>query len=111
MTVEVFDVAGRRVATLARGAFKAGRHTLSWDGATDGGSAGAGLYFVRARWEGFEAVRRIVRARSLRGAAGRASRASRGARRTFSLTRRARGSAMFAAARVQCGPDPPITAH
>lgn len=64
VSVEVFDVAGRRIASLARGPFAAGRHTLAWRGATDGGGdAGPGLYFVRARWEGFEAVRRVIRVR------------------------------------------------
>lgn len=60
--VAVFDLLGRRVQTLAHGAMSPGTHTLAWDGSQHGGArAGAGLYFVRARMPGFEAVRRVVR--------------------------------------------------
>jgi hypothetical protein len=62
VSVEVFDLAGRRVRTLARGPRTAGQHTLIWDGRGDGGVHSAnGVYFVRARTTGFEAVRRVVR--------------------------------------------------
>jgi hypothetical protein len=60
--VEAFDLGGRRVATLAEGRFPAGYHPVRW--AARGGPSGdtpAGVYFVRARWSGFEAVRRVVR--------------------------------------------------
>jgi hypothetical protein len=61
-TVEVFDLAGRRVHTLARGLQAAGDHALVWDGRTaSGGGRAAGLYFVRARASGFEWVRRVAR--------------------------------------------------
>ncbi|WP_412061784.1 T9SS type A sorting domain-containing protein [Rubrivirga sp. IMCC45206] len=42
-TVEVFDVLGRRVATLADGPLAAGDHALTWTGAAPG------LYVVRLR--------------------------------------------------------------
>lgn len=46
--LDVFDVNGRRAATLLRGALEPGRYTASWNGVTEGGSvARAGLYFVR----------------------------------------------------------------
>jgi endonuclease/exonuclease/phosphatase family metal-dependent hydrolase len=46
--VEVFDLAGRRVAALADGTFAPGRYTLRWDGRdASGAGLGAGLYFVR----------------------------------------------------------------
>ena len=35
---EVFDVQGRRVATLANETRLAGHHTLGWDGTTDRGA-------------------------------------------------------------------------
>ncbi len=41
----VFDLSGRRVATLAKGPLAAGEHTRTWDGS----GAGAGVYFVRLR--------------------------------------------------------------
>jgi hypothetical protein len=43
--VEVFDVGGRRVASLLDGWQAAGRHELAWDA----GVAGAGVYLVRAQ--------------------------------------------------------------
>jgi hypothetical protein len=46
----VFDVAGRRMASLARGWLGAGPHVLQWDGrGLDGARARAGMYFVRGR--------------------------------------------------------------
>jgi len=46
--LELFDVGGRRVRTLANGMHSPGSHTLPWDGRDDGGHvAGAGIYFVR----------------------------------------------------------------
>jgi hypothetical protein len=45
---EVFDVQGRRLATLADRGFAAGTHVLAWDGRDAGGARAArGLYFVR----------------------------------------------------------------
>lgn len=62
--VAVFDVGGRRVRTLHRGAAPAGRLDLAWDGAgEDGRAAAAGLYFVRAVAEGAVASARLVRVR------------------------------------------------
>lgn len=62
VTVEVYDLMGRRVKTLAHGRLAAGAHALSWDGrGPTGGRVGTGMYFVRARMPGFEAVRRVVR--------------------------------------------------
>ena len=47
--VEVFDVAGRRVAELHRGDLGRGVHSLAWDGNTaTGNPAASGIYFVRA---------------------------------------------------------------
>ena len=46
--LRVYDVLGREVTSLARGAFVAGSHRVRWDGRRrDGGAAAAGLYFVR----------------------------------------------------------------
>lgn len=44
----VYDVQGRRVATLVDGSAGAGRGTISWDGTDrDGRAVAAGVYFVR----------------------------------------------------------------
>jgi FlgD Ig-like domain len=57
----IFDLGGRRVATLASGAEDAGRHLLHWD-ATDasGTRVGAGVYFVRFHTAGLERTARLV---------------------------------------------------
>jgi hypothetical protein len=57
--MDVLDVQGRLVATLADGEFGAGRHERAWDGATTRGRA-AGLYFVRLRTPDGRLVRRVV---------------------------------------------------
>jgi len=46
--LEIFSVDGRRVRTLASGAFEPGEYQMRWDGRGDnGGRAGAGVYYVR----------------------------------------------------------------
>lgn len=48
--MSVFDVAGRRMASLARGWYGVGSHVVQWDGrGVDGTRARAGMYFVRGR--------------------------------------------------------------
>ncbi len=48
VTLALYDVAGKRVATLADGPWAAGRHAVAWDGrGTDGRELAAGLYFAR----------------------------------------------------------------
>jgi len=44
----VYDLAGRREATLARGLRERGRHLVSWQGRDDRGwAAASGVYLVR----------------------------------------------------------------
>jgi hypothetical protein len=45
--LEVLDVQGRVVATIAEGDFGPGRHERAWDATAHGARAGAGLYFIR----------------------------------------------------------------
>ncbi|MGH7731734.1 MAG: hypothetical protein ACRENJ_10860, partial [Candidatus Eiseniibacteriota bacterium] len=48
LRLDVHDIAGRRVASLAEGPFGPGRYQVPWDGRAAGGARpGAGLYFVR----------------------------------------------------------------
>jgi len=48
--ISVFDLSGRRVATLFQGSLPAGSHESSWDARDSRGQrAGAGVYFIRAR--------------------------------------------------------------
>jgi hypothetical protein len=59
--LSVFDLAGRRVATLHSGALAAGHHAFRWSGAGDGGPVAPGVYLVRFHAEDREQVVRIVR--------------------------------------------------
>jgi hypothetical protein len=54
--LEVFDLNGRRVATVADRAYDPGRYAIEWSGrGANGASLGAGLYFVRLSGSGFRA--------------------------------------------------------
>ncbi len=59
VTVEVFDVRGRRVATLVDAEQPTGEHRVTWDGA----GAAAGTYLVRLSAEGREQTRSVTLAR------------------------------------------------
>jgi hypothetical protein len=57
----LFDVAGRRVRTLADGTRAAGEHAVAWDGRDDAGARlRAGVYFARLEHDGAAATRRLV---------------------------------------------------
>lgn len=62
--LDLFDVAGRHVRSLARGWHEAGDHAVNW---TNAGRAGAGLpggvYFLRFRAPGNEEMRKVLVAR------------------------------------------------
>lgn len=61
VTLDVFDVGGRRVRRLADGVFDAGRQLVSWDGAlAQGEVAPAGVYLVRLVAGGTATTRRVV---------------------------------------------------
>lgn len=48
VTLEIFDLGGRRIATPLRRALEAGHYSVKWSGQRDDGARlGAGLYFVR----------------------------------------------------------------
>lgn len=61
VSLDVFDVSGRLVRTLARGMRTAGAHELTWD-ATDGGGrkVAAGVYLYRLRTPGFESTKTVL---------------------------------------------------
>ena len=60
----VYDVAGRRVATLAAGTFEAGTHRREWAGRSDSGDpAAAGVYIVRMRSGGVERTAKTIHVR------------------------------------------------
>lgn len=60
--VQVYDVTGRLVRTLARDSFEAGDHRLRWDGRGDRGEeTAAGVYFVKLRTEQGSSTQKLVR--------------------------------------------------
>jgi photosystem II stability/assembly factor-like uncharacterized protein len=63
VSVDVYDVIGRRVRRIFAGSLAAGSHALLWDGRDDGGrTTPAGAYFVRAASApNSPVVRRVVR--------------------------------------------------
>jgi hypothetical protein len=58
VTLEVFDLSGRRVADLVSGGVEPGHHELRWDSRGDG--VAAGLYFVRFSTPGHTRTSRLV---------------------------------------------------
>ena len=49
--IQIFDVSGRLVRTLADRGFTAGQHKLTWDGVDNSGQLSArGVYFVRSQY-------------------------------------------------------------
>jgi hypothetical protein len=59
--VAIYDVSGRRVATLADGHHARGEHAVIWQGRDDSGrEAGSGVYFVKMRAKGYEETRKLV---------------------------------------------------
>ncbi len=62
--LEVFDVAGRRVATLVQGTLTPGVHTVTWNGTDQHArSVGQGLYFVRLQAGSRSLTRKILKLR------------------------------------------------
>lgn len=56
-----YDVAGRRVATLASGAWTAGRHAVNWAlSASSGVQLASGVYLLKLEADGVKSVRRVV---------------------------------------------------
>jgi hypothetical protein len=64
ISLEVFDVMGHHVRTLASGVFRAGSHPASWDGTTSSGQeASSGVYFILCETPHGKAIRRAVMVR------------------------------------------------
>ncbi|UCE03172.1 MAG: T9SS type A sorting domain-containing protein [Candidatus Latescibacterota bacterium] len=62
VSVEVYDVRGRRVRTLVVGPKDSGRHEIGWNGRDDAGrNLSAGVYFVRYRTDQRVITRRMLR--------------------------------------------------
>ena len=59
ITLDVFDVQGRRVAALAHGWWPAGFHRVEWE-TTNSKYSASGLYLMRYRYPGGQVDRRVV---------------------------------------------------
>ncbi|MBI5710352.1 MAG: VCBS repeat-containing protein [Candidatus Eisenbacteria bacterium] len=61
LELAIYDLGGRRVRSLERGAAQAGRFSAAWDlRADDGSRAGAGVYFARLTLGGSSESRKLV---------------------------------------------------
>jgi hypothetical protein len=59
--IEVFDIAGRRVADLLNQQVAAGEHEVEWDGQVQGsGRQGSGVFFCQMRAGPFRSVRKMI---------------------------------------------------
>ncbi|MEZ5064919.1 MAG: S8 family serine peptidase [bacterium] len=64
VSLDVFDVQGRRVRSLVSGPVDAGRHQAVWDGRDSGGQrVASGVYFVRLDVAGGAKQRKVLRIR------------------------------------------------
>jgi len=62
--LDIYDAAGRRVASLIHASLEPGNYSVTWDGRADGGDPlGAGLYFARFESPAGSSVLRFVLAR------------------------------------------------
>lgn len=62
VSLQVFDLSGRLVATLQEGELGAGEHMLEWSGRNDEGQvAPAGFYFYRLTAPGFTQTKKMLR--------------------------------------------------
>ena len=61
VTLEVYDVVGRLVKTLAARTMNPGQHTISWDGTnTQGELVSTGLYFYRINTPNFNKQKKMM---------------------------------------------------
>ncbi len=61
ITLDIYDIKGRLVNTLARGYFRAGYHTLVWKGEDAGGrQMPSGIYFYRLQTENKTLTRKMM---------------------------------------------------
>ena len=61
ISVEIYDIMGRKVRTLINRNLLSGKHQLNWNGKTDSGATtGSGIYFVRINLNGSLINRKII---------------------------------------------------
>jgi len=61
VSLEVYDITGRKVRTLLKEALPAGVHKISWDGRNENGEAvGSGVYIYRVVAGAFKESRKMA---------------------------------------------------
>lgn len=61
VSLEIYNILGQKIAVFADDLYPAGRHEVVWDGiASDGNSAGSGIYFARLQAGDFSETKKIV---------------------------------------------------
>jgi hypothetical protein len=61
VTLDIYNIKGQRVATLANGQFKAGVHSVMWKGTDDNGSIlSSGIYFYKLSCGSYTKTRKMI---------------------------------------------------
>jgi hypothetical protein len=61
LNLQIFNIKGQLVNTLANEYFEGGRHTLNWHGVDQNGSnVGSGIYFYRMETDNYSEIRRMI---------------------------------------------------
>jgi len=61
VSLEIYDLTGRKVRTLHQGPLGPGRHEMTWRGRDDSGRpVSSGVYFYRLQGQNFDATRKMV---------------------------------------------------
>jgi flagellar hook assembly protein FlgD len=59
--LDIFDMLGRKVATLANGQYMAGEHRVSWAGVSDSGEhLSSGVYFCKLKTDNIDLTHKIM---------------------------------------------------
>ncbi len=56
----IYDMLGRRVASLVDGARQAGTHRIRWNGVDNGRNLNSGMFFVRLVWDGGSESKKLI---------------------------------------------------
>jgi hypothetical protein len=61
VTIDVYNIKGQRIATVAEGSFNAGRHSVTWKGTdSNGNSVASGVYFYKMNCGTYTKTRKMI---------------------------------------------------
>lgn len=61
VNIEIFNVLGQKIKTLADAEYPAGKYKVNWDGTDEeGSSVASGIYFYRMNAEGFQDTKKLM---------------------------------------------------